>query len=165
MFLSEEVSLPLPPATAWHRMLVHLFVDGLQDVSMEAFASGRQLLIRAGGAGLSKKVQVQVLQAYVENDALVVPLRWVATGPTGALFPQLDGNLEIVKVSAEESRLQLVGSYRPPLGEVGAGLDRAVMHRVAQSTFRGFLRQMSDALLAPNPAYDLDLDLEHVLRK
>jgi hypothetical protein len=59
----------------------------------------------------------------------------------------------------------LVGSYRPPLGDLGACLERAVLHRVAQSTFRGFLGDLRDALSAATPADDVDLDLENVLRK
>lgn len=165
VFLREAVPLQVPAPTAWRRMLVHLRLDGLQNVSDEAFGSGRQLLIRASGIGLSKKVQVQILPPYVEDGTMVVPVRWMATGPTGALFPQLDGNVEIARTSPEESLISLVGSYRPPLGDLGAGLDRAVLHRVAQSTFRGFLGDLRDALSAATPADDVDLDLENVLRK
>ncbi len=155
----EEVTLPLPAETARQRMLVHLHINGLEDVSADAFDSGHEMLLRAGVVGLSKQVLVQVLPPYLDVETMVVPLRWVATGPTGALFPQLDANLELTPATESESTLQLVGSYRPPLGEVGAGLDRVVLHRVAQSTCRSLLREVRSALLEPLPAYQAELEL------
>ena len=127
-------------------MLAHLSLDALDEESNVAFETGRDLLVRAGVRGLSKRVQVQVLPPYRDASTMVIPVRWVATGPAGGLFPQLDGNLEIVSVSPTESTLRLVGSYRPPLGEAGASLDRVVLNRVAQATFRSFLRQLRRAL-------------------
>jgi hypothetical protein len=110
--------------------------------------------MQAGVAGLTKQVQVLVRPAYLHGDAMVVPLRWVATGPTGALFPQLDANLEIAAASPTASNLRLLGSYRPPMGTLGVGVDRVVLHRVATATFTSFLRNLSDALLRADPAYD-----------
>jgi len=146
MFLVEEVPLPLPAEKAESGMLAHLSLDTLDEESNEAFETGRELLVRAGVRGLSKRVQVQVLPPYRDSSTMVIPVRWVATGPAGGLFPQLDGNLEIVSVSPTESTLRLVGSYRPPLGETGASLDRVVLNRVAQATFRSFLRRLRRAL-------------------
>ncbi len=157
MFLVEEVPLPLSAETAESGMLAHLMLDALDEESNEAFETGRELLVRAGVRGLSKRVQVQVLPPYRDAGTMVIPVRWVATGPAGGLFPQLDGNLEIVSVSPTESTLRLVGSYRPPLGEAGASLDRVALNRVAQATFRSFLRQLRRTLeesaktLGPRP--------------
>jgi hypothetical protein len=48
----------------------------------------------------------------------------------------------------EQTQLRLDGYYRPPLGRLGAGLDRALMHRVASATART-LRSVADALAEP----------------
>ena len=44
------------------------------------------------------------------------------------------------------ARLSLAGVYRPPLGALGAGLDRAVFHRVADATARSLLSRVADVL-------------------
>ena len=95
MFLIEETLLALPVECAEERMIDLVEFVGLQGVSDDAFGEGRQLLIQAGVAGVSKRVEVQVLPAQRIGGTLVVPIRWVATGPSGVLFPQLDANLEI----------------------------------------------------------------------
>jgi len=46
----------------------------------------------------------------------------------------------------EKTRVMLNGCYRPPLGRLGAGLDRAVLHRVASATIRALLRSIADEL-------------------
>jgi hypothetical protein len=39
--------------------------------------------------------------------------------------------------------------YRPPLGSPGAGLDRAIMHRIATATIRAFIRRLAEILSQP----------------
>ena len=47
------------------------------------------------------------------------------------------------------TRLSLAGVYRPPLTALGAGLDRAVFHKVAEGTVRSFLVRVADVLGPP----------------
>ncbi len=44
------------------------------------------------------------------------------------------------------------GAYRPPLGNLGMALNRAVMHRVAEATIRAFAEQLGDAIVNPAAA-------------
>ena len=87
-----------------------------------------------------------------------VGLRWEATGATGGLFPVLDATLTISPApepatgqGMESSRLILAGTYRPPLGRLGAGLDTALLHRVANATIRSVLRSAAMTLTSPAP--------------
>ncbi len=98
---------------------------------------------------------VQLLRPYQHDAVLVVPVRWVATGATGAMFPQLDGNLELAAADADRSMLRLNGAYRPPLAAVGGGLDRLLLHRVADATIRRFLQDVAAGLVS---APDADAD-------
>jgi len=49
----------------------------------------------------------------------------------------------------EQTQLRLHGHYRPPLGRLGADLDRAVMRRVASATARALLHSIASALAEP----------------
>ena len=46
----------------------------------------------------------------------------------------------------------LAGAYRPPLGRLGAGLDQAVLHRVATATMRALLDSVAGAITSPATA-------------
>jgi hypothetical protein len=83
------------------------------------------------------------------DGTTTVWLRWEATGPVGGLFPVLDADLQLRSEGLEKTRLTLNGCYRPPLGRLGAGLDRAVLHRVAAATIRALLRGIADTLAEP----------------
>ena len=50
------------------------------------------------------------------------------------------------------NRVALAGCYRPPLGRLGAGLDRAVLSRVATATIRALLRSVAEAAASPEHA-------------
>jgi hypothetical protein len=47
-----------------------------------------------------------------------------------------------------QATLTLTGAYRPPLGGVGAALDRALLHRAAAATVRSLLSQVADSMVA-----------------
>ena len=152
MFVDEDTRIAVPVAVALERLLAYLQGDGLQTASLDAFSMGQALLVRAGFAGLSKQVAVQNLPAYSRGDTIVIPIRWVATGPVADLFPPLDANLELDPAGGGTSRLTLRGSYRPPLGRVGASLDQMVLHQAARTTVSGFLKLVSRAILTPHTA-------------
>ena len=65
------------------------------------------------------------------------------------LFPALDADLTLRPAGEQATVLTLVGAYRPPLGGLGAGLDRAILHRVATATIRTFLGRVADAIVRP----------------
>jgi len=71
----------------------------------------------------------------------------------------LDANINIspapregTAAAEDVARLALAGSYRPPLGRLGAALDQAVLHRVATATIRALLQDVAAALTTPAPA-------------
>ena len=47
------------------------------------------------------------------------------------------------------SQGRLAGVYRPPFAALGAGLDRAVFHKVADATARSLLARVADVLGPP----------------
>jgi len=76
-----------------------------------------------------------------------VPLRWHAE--TGRLlFPALAADLEVSAVVLDPplTQLTVTGSYQPPLGILGAGADRLLLHRLAEATVHRFTHEVADEL-------------------
>ena len=83
---------------------------------------------------------------------MTVALRWEATGMTGGLFPALDADIRISAEQRESVTVTLTGSYRPPLGMLGAELDRLLLRAVATATIRTLLaRTAADLGQQPGP--------------
>ena len=143
MFVAAEVPLDLSfPAAA--ARFANLARGGLLTrASQGAYGDGLTGLVRVGplGAvpGMSKLVKVHFLDVVTRGEAAVLALRWEATGPGGRLFPALDADIWLTPAGEHAARLSLAGVYRPPLAAVGAGLDRAVSHKVADATARSLL--------------------------
>jgi hypothetical protein len=153
MFVSAEalVDLGFPAAAAG---LADLARAGLlTGVSQAAYGDGLTGLARVGPLGevpgVSKLVEVHVLDVVTRGQSAVLALRWQATGPGGGLFPALDADIWLTPAGEHSARLSLAGVYRPPLGALGAGLDRAVFHRVADATARSLLARVADVLARP----------------
>jgi hypothetical protein len=66
----------------------------------------------------------------------------------GGLFPVLDADIAVAP-AGQRTQLTLAGAYRPPLGRLWAGLDRAALHRVADATIRALVVNVARALTAP----------------
>ena len=156
MFVSEQRVLSVSIGAARAR-LANLVHDGwLAGAAEAAYRDGFGHLLRVGPfgdvPGLSRKVRVQFLEPIDHGDAVTVGMRWAATGVTGGLFPVLDADIELATDGEEDTRLTLTGVYRPPLGAVGAGLDRVLLHRVAAATIGSLLAHLAQALAATAPA-------------
>ncbi len=104
-----------------------------------------ELQIRLGPGWPGKTAAVHLGQAAREDDHLVLPLVWEASGPAG-IFPRFEGELRLSPLDSERSELRLSGRYRPPLGRAGQALNDAVLTRLARATLRSFLRRIAQGL-------------------
>jgi hypothetical protein len=95
---------------------------------------------------------VRVRELVTRGQAAVLTLRWEAAGPGGGLFPVLDADITMAPYEESGTLIALAGSYRPPLGLVGAALDRVVLHRVAAATIRRFVNRIGEAVADPAEA-------------
>jgi hypothetical protein len=153
VFFSEEVLVDSPVERTRQVLTTWLALEDSSSAASQAAADGGAVLVRAGFAGLTKTVQVRAMPLHVRGDVTVVPLRWSPTGPAGDLYPTLDANLEITAVDPTHTLIALVGSYRPPIGRVGAALDQAVLRHAARVTIRRWLDQVGAAATA-SPTHD-----------
>jgi hypothetical protein len=149
MFIGAEVRLGLGFNAAQAR-LANLARGGLlRHASDTAYSDLGSALARVGPAGMSKLVRVQFSDLAVHEDFAVAAMRWEATGPGGALFPALDADIKLTQAGQDATVLAVCGVYRPPLGGLGAGLDRVVLHRVAQATIQAFTHRIGAAIMDP----------------
>jgi hypothetical protein len=152
VFIGTEIRLEVGFSTAQAR-LANLVGGGLlEDASHEAYDTWTTGLARVGpfGAapGLSRLVQVHIRALAQQEDSARWAMRWQATG-AGTLFPALDADLKLTPAVDDATTLAVSGVYRPPLGSVGAGLDRVVMNRIARASIRAFARRIGTAITAP----------------
>jgi hypothetical protein len=103
----------------------------------EAHGDGRFLAwLGFGGAiRVDKEVEVTIGPPAHDGDRLVIPIGWRGTGLEG-LFPVFDGAFRLRPLRPSVCRLSLVGTYEPPLGELGRRLDGAGLRQVAEATIR-----------------------------
>jgi hypothetical protein len=144
--LQDYVDVPLPIETLRAR-----YGGGrwLAPLAVAAEADGETLLMRIGpswaGGRITREVRVTVGTSRPRGNGFVVPIRW-ETVDLQQLFPVLEGDIEIVPLGERDCRIFLYASYIPPLGELGLGLDRALLYRAAESTTRSFLQRLATGL-------------------
>jgi len=155
MFVRRDLRFALSFEAGRARLMNLLRDGGLAGASHDAYEAGIAV-IRVGPLGsvpgAGKLVRVRFLEPADHDGLLQVGLRWEATGIAGDLFPVLDGDLTLTLAGPGAARLELAGVYRPPLGWLGARLDAAGLHKVADATFGAFLRSVAGTLASPAPA-------------
>lgn len=156
MFVGAEVRLDIGFDAAQAR-LANLARGGLlRRASDSAYRELGTGLARVGplGAvpGMSRLVTARFSDLAVREDSAVGAMRWEVTGPGGTLFPALDADIKLTLAGLDVTVLAVSGTYRPPLGGLGAGLDRAVLHRVAEATIRAFTEHIGAVIVTPAAA-------------
>jgi hypothetical protein len=73
------------------------------------------------------------------SPVMVLEVGWEASRAP-SLFPSMQHlELSAWPLSSDETQLEVVGEYHPPLGVVGDALDAVVGHRIAEATIHAFL--------------------------
>ena len=125
----------------------------LAGASGDAYGEWGRGLARVGplssAPGLSRLVDVRFRPVAMRERSAVLAVRWEASGPGGGLFPVLDADITLTPRGASGTLLALTGAYRPPLGVIGAALDRVVLRRVATATVQGFVDRIGQAVADP----------------
>lgn len=161
MFVREELRLNAAFVTARDRLAALAHSGSLLTAAQAASSGpdpgdGSAGLTRVGPLGpvrgLSRVVQVQLGELSAHEDSAHLALRWEADGPGGGFFPALDADITLARVDDQATTLTLTGVYRPPLGSVGAGIDQAIMRRVAVATMRDFLGRIGAAISSTEEA-------------
>lgn len=156
MFIRESAPLRAP-FDSCRQALLDAPSTWMPNLAGELARPDGELTARLGfsvlGVGVTKQVAIQLGEPESGRDWIRVPVRWEAH-PIAEAFPVFEGFISLAPVDAETSKLQVTGTYEPPLGRVGASADELLMRRAAKATVRRLVRELSAALLrhAPEPA-------------
>lgn len=154
MFVGDEVRIQTSAVTAAARLAAVISGGSLMCASRDAWCDG---IVRVGPVpALSKLVRVRSRLPVRRGAVTVVTLRWEATGVTGRIFPVLDADITLAPDGEGATLLGLTGVYGPPVGAVGAGLNRVILHRIATATVHSFLTRIAAAVASPAAAADRD---------
>lgn len=153
MFIESQRTIDIPYSTARARLANLIHSRALTQASCAAYDQGLESFLRVGPIGdvpgASKLVRVLYLDPVDDGATMTAAFRWEAAGTAVGLFPVLDADITLSPDGEQRARLALVGSYRPPLGRLGAGLDKAILHMLATATIRALLADVAEALTNP----------------
>ena len=133
-----------------HHRALELFQRATTSAAVHADALAAKLRI-GNGIGLGVQVHMHVRGIRDEEGVGGMPpvtrvsLEWEA-GQGANLVPRAVAELTVWAVTPSESRLELEGLYRPPLGVVGNAVDAAVGLRVAEATVGHLLDDVVEEL-------------------
>jgi hypothetical protein len=154
MFVRDEVMLDVGFDEARDRLAK--LDSWFLTASDHAYGEGIAGLARIGplgpAPGLSRLAEIRLQDLPAHDGRAGLALRWEVRGAGGRLFPVLDADLTLAPAGENAASLTLDGAYRPPLGSLGAELDRLLMHRVAEATIHDFLERVATALSRPTTA-------------
>ena len=153
MFIGAEVQLDLG-FDAVQARLADLIRGGLLPrASGGAYDEWQACLAQIGpwmtAPGMCRLVQVLVRDMVTHADCATWTMRWEVTGPGGSLFPALDADIKLTPAGADATMLAVRAAYRPRLGVLGAGPDRAIMHQAAEVMIQGFTIHIRMAIIHP----------------
>ncbi len=147
MFIYYFVHLDRPFDEVRERLLRVL--SGLDGMAAAAYREGEEIRARIGFGGeppsLAKTVRLQVGAPVGEEETMLLPVVWEATGSPG-LFPRMEAELVLAALGPGLTQLSLRGSYHPPLGPIGRALNRALLHRLAEASVKGFVDRVAHAI-------------------
>jgi hypothetical protein len=150
MFVADGRGLDAGIGVAQLRLAGLVQGNLLCGASRLAYQSGIDCVRRSGppgdALGTSRLARVQFVQPVYRDGAMTLGMRWETTGLAGRLVPVLDANIRLSEERDKGTWLGMTASYRPPLGALGAEMDRLVLHRVATATIRTFLNHLASAL-------------------
>ena len=150
MVITQNLIIDAAIAAARVRLARIVRGGGLTEVCGDAYGGAITDMIRIGPVGdtpgVSKQVRVRLIGPVRRDAVTTIWMRLQPTGAASGLFPVLDGDLTLTAEGPEQTRLTLNAGYQPPFGRIGAGIDRAVMHRAASATIRALLHSIATAL-------------------
>ena len=138
------------------RTLLHARpVELLHAATTSAAARAKDVAgnLRVAAAGVELGVQVDLRVLGVQDEEGIAGLSPVtraniawqaARAPT--LFPLMEAKLSAWPLTSTETQLEIEGEYTAPLGPVGAAIDAAIGHRIAEAAVHRFVDDVAEQI-------------------
>ncbi len=110
--------------------------------------------VRAGGAAVTKDVDVSLVGEASPGETRVIGIRWTPRG--GGAFPTFIGRLRAESVDESHALVLLEGRYAAPGGTLGRLFDAVAGTRIAQATLAQLLETVRSVVEA---AYRTRIDM------
>jgi hypothetical protein len=128
-----------------------IFQSATKAAASRAQSVASQLRVEMGGIAVQADIKISVRNIEVKApEAMTAPvtrlhLKWEAmTLPH--LFPLMNAELSIYRLTATESQLEFKGFYQPPLGPLGKAVDAVIGHRIAEASVHQFVTDVAEHL-------------------
>ena len=150
---SELVTVLMDEDAAWLQRLDEPSASGPPADGTEQGETTRHGLVavtvRIGPGPKFARQPVRVTSGppRAHGHSVILPITWEPV-VFERLLPRLEADLEMSDAGELFTRLALSGRYHVPLAQLGATIDRLAMHRVAESSLRGFLADVEEAVVA-----------------
>jgi hypothetical protein len=153
MFTGTSIRLDADSNTAAAR-LANLARGGLLGrASGRAYDQWQAGLARVGPRGtvlgMSRLARVQVREMMTRRDSALWVMRWEVVGRGGGLVAALDADIKLTPDGDHATLLTVSAVCRPSLARLAAGLDDAIVRRVARTAIRAFTSYIATAI--PDP--------------
>jgi hypothetical protein len=129
--------------------MLHNPREWLAGLAAEAGEEGDRLVVNVGlevaGQQVGGRARLEVGEPITTDRVVMLPLR-LRPRDHARLFPGLEGSLDAAWLGQGRTYLALGVTYDPPLGLVGRTVDRALLHRVAETAVQRFLQAVAREL-------------------
>ncbi|MBT8487438.1 MAG: hypothetical protein HKN72_15335 [Gemmatimonadetes bacterium] len=136
---------------ALHDDAREIFLQATRSAASRAGSVAAGLRINVGGLEVATDIAITVYRVEdvdsgpLDGPATLVELEWEAAQRPG-LFPLMKASLWAYALTGTETQLDFDGLYQPPLGLVGAAVDAAVGHRIAEASVHRFITDVASHL-------------------
>lgn len=112
--------------------------------------SHSRLHVGIGGIDVGTEIEIELGAVTERREPLTRPTTTMALSWRGrrgpGWFPVMNAELSVYPLSATETQLELVGTYKPPLGMLGGAVDAIALNRLAQESVATFVREVAGYL-------------------
>lgn len=125
-----------------------MFREATHAAASRARSVASGLSVNIGGVEVGAEIAIDVCSVEdvdkgpLGKPATRIELEWEAAR-TPRLFPFMKARLSAYALTGTETQLDFEGDYEPPLGVVGAAVDAAVGHRIAEASVHRFVRNVA----------------------
>lgn len=127
-----------------------LIGDAVDEAGVRAETIAAKLAVSIAGFEVGRTINVRLGPLTDAEEGIAstrLHLTWEAKHRS-SLFPLMEGDLEALPLTDDETEVVLAGVYRPPFGFAGSALNSAVMHRIAEATVRQFFTRIIRRIVA-----------------